>query len=151
MNRDRVSQFVAIMQRMHKNNLNYKHKMGMPHGEFSMMQTIRHNDKGDGVTMSELSEFSQITKPAVSQIINVLEDKGYVERVTTKKDRRIVRVSLTEEGERAVKASCEIASRKLNKVLDRMGQEDADAFLELLDKFSTIVSNYHEDEEEEDK
>lgn len=148
MNQDRVSQFVAIMQRMHKNNLNFKHKMGMPHGEFTMMQTIRHHDKGEGVTISELSEYSQITKPAVSQIINVIEEKGFVERVTTKQDRRVVRVRMTEAGEAAVKASCAIASRKLDKVLEKMGHEDADAFLKLLDKFSMAVSSYSESEDD---
>jgi DNA-binding MarR family transcriptional regulator len=137
-----VNQFIQVMQRMQKNSLNFKHDIGMPHSEYALMQLIDcHAQKSDGLTVTALSELIQISKPAVSQIINVLEDKGYVERITTKKDRRIVYVKLTGQGEEALSGAREIASKRLMRVLDKMGEDDAQTFIQLFDKFSIILSD----------
>ena len=42
------------------------------------------------VTPTELSEVMEVTKPAISKMLNVLEDKGYIERQQDSKDRRAV-------------------------------------------------------------
>jgi len=63
------------------------------HREFMMMKTIKSYSEQEEITIHGIS------KSAVSQLINKLEDKNYVERTTFKSDRRIVYVRLTEFGE----------------------------------------------------
>lgn len=140
MNDTAVNQFIQIMQRMQKSNLNFRHDIGMPHSEYGVLQIIDcKGDKEDGLTITAISEAIQISKPAVSQIINAMEDKEMVERVTTKKDRRIVYVRLTSKGKDALKSARKIASQRLGLVLDQMGEVDAHEFLRLLDRFATIT------------
>ncbi|HVJ49272.1 MarR family winged helix-turn-helix transcriptional regulator [Desulfitobacterium sp.] len=89
-----------IMQKFQKMRMNSTNTSEMPRSEIKMLNMIKLNtSETEEVTISILSELLEISKPAVSQMINVLEDKGYVERMTTKNDRRIVYVRLTECGE----------------------------------------------------
>ena len=92
-----------------------------------------------GLKTSELTNKMCITKPATSKMLNIMEEKGYIERVSNKSDRRVVYVKLTEEGEAFLKDQ----NRKFEiftcKVVERMGEEDTDNFIRLFGKLYDIV------------
>ncbi len=55
---------------------------------------------GRGITsVSQLAEVKQISRPAVSQAVEALVDKGLVVRQQSADDRRYVRLTLTKSGE----------------------------------------------------
>lgn len=54
----------------------------------------------DGMTFKQLSERTLTTKGTLTGIIDRLEDKGLVKRVTSKEDRRSTIATLTRKGER---------------------------------------------------
>lgn len=58
---------------------------------------LRHIRKGI-TSVSELAEFRQISRPAASQAIDVLFEKGLLTRRQSSQDRRYVELGLTEEG-----------------------------------------------------
>jgi len=64
---------------------------------------LRHIRKGIG-TSSELAEAKQISRPAVSQAIEVLVQKGLVSRRRSLDDRRRVKLELTESGNELLNA-----------------------------------------------
>lgn len=64
---------------------------------------LRHIRKGIG-TSSELAEAKQISRPAVSQAIDILVQKGLVTRRRSVNDRRRVKLELTESGEALLNA-----------------------------------------------
>jgi DNA-binding MarR family transcriptional regulator len=53
--------------------------------------------------ITELAATEGITQPAVTQLANRLERRGYVERRTDERDGRVVLVALTDAGETALK------------------------------------------------
>lgn len=131
------------MQKFHKLGISSKFSGEMPRSEIMMLKVINlDTSKTEGVTISALSERLKISKSAVSQMINVLEDKGYVERITTKNDRRIVYVRLTEIGEQSLEKSLRSLLESLNQVFVRMGDEDTETLLRLLNKLYVIVEDY---------
>lgn len=131
------------MQKFQKLGMNSKFAGEMPRSEIMMLKMInRDTSSTEGVTISTLSERLEITKSAVSQMINVLEDKGYVERITTKNDRRIVYVRLTEVGEQSLEKSLQSLLVSLNQVFEKMGEKDTETLLGLLNKLYIIVSDY---------
>jgi DNA-binding MarR family transcriptional regulator len=146
-----VKKFTTAMKRLKSNKFNYN--LGMPHSEFMIMQVIhcqtKDNQSSEALTLTELSEIVQISKAAVSQIISALEEKGFIERSTPKKDRRIVYVKLTEEGEKTFEASMVIATKRLSFILEKLGQEDAETFIRLLDKFAELVVDFAASDSEE--
>lgn len=132
-----------VMQKFQKLGMNSKFGGEMPRSEIMMLKMINiDTSKTEGVTISTLSERLEITKSAVSQMINVLEDKGYVERITTKSDRRIVYVRLTEMGEQSLEKSLQSLLKSLNQVFEKMGEEDTEILFRLLNKLYLIVSDY---------
>jgi DNA-binding MarR family transcriptional regulator len=115
----------------------------MSHSEFIMMKLIQDKTEEEkGVKISTLSSFLMISNPAVSQMINTLETKGYVERITTKNDRRVVYVTLTKLGEANLEKACQSFVRVASDILGKMGQEDTETLLRLLDKLYRIADEY---------
>ena len=68
-------------------------------GEITVDQfhILRHIRRGAG-SASELAEIQQISRPAISQAIDILVDKGLVSRHQSTADRRYVELSLTPAG-----------------------------------------------------
>jgi DNA-binding MarR family transcriptional regulator len=52
--------------------------------------------------ITELAMTEGITQPAVTQLVNRLERRGYVERCTDERDGRVVLVTLTDTGQSAL-------------------------------------------------
>ena len=51
-----------------------------------------------GISMSELATAKNISRPAISQAVDLLVNKGLLTRVQSTQDRRYVELALTEEG-----------------------------------------------------
>ncbi len=58
---------------------------------------LRHIRRGRG-SVSELAEIQQISRPGISQAVDILVDKGLVSRQTDADDRRYIRLELTPNG-----------------------------------------------------
>jgi DNA-binding MarR family transcriptional regulator len=58
---------------------------------------LRHIRRGRG-SVSELAEIQQISRPGISQAVDILVDKGLVSRTTNADDRRHIRLDLTPTG-----------------------------------------------------
>lgn len=138
--------------RIKKSDMGRIHKSLMknlkPH-EFFMLKTLkklcsqrekeaRENNltPSPGVKISELSRESCVSMPGVSQTISTLERQGYVERITSSSDRRLVLVNLTDAGRKLEKDIDQSFFQTYNAVADLLGEEDTQALIKLLDKVS---------------
>lgn len=97
-----------------------------------------------GVTVSELSEFTQMTPSAVSQTVKSLEKKGYAVRTFNPSDRRVVFISASEQGRKILWQSAEAYLDYLDKVTAALGKEDTDKLIELLEKLANILPDNKE-------
>lgn len=138
-----VEKIFQAMQKLRKTSLTTEIIGNTSHSEFIMMQLIKCNtEKSEGVKISTLGSLLMISNPAVSQMINVLEDKGCVERITTKNDRRIVYVRLTKAGELHLEEALQSCYKAANAIFEKMGDEDTQTLLRLLDKLYLAVDDY---------
>ncbi|KGX90750.1 hypothetical protein N781_06300 [Pontibacillus halophilus JSM 076056 = DSM 19796] len=64
--------------------------------EAVLTSIIRH----PAMTLSELANYSSVTKSAISQHVKRLEELGFLSRMPDPNDRRVQRIVLSEEGER---------------------------------------------------
>ena len=60
-------------------------------------QILRHIRKGRG-SVSELADLQQISRPAISQAVDILVEKGLISRRTNADDRRYIQLELTPSG-----------------------------------------------------
>ena len=87
-----------------------------------------------GIKMSEISNRMNCSKPAITQMINDLEKKGYVERVLTKDDRRVVNVCLTKDGNEVLKKGETAMISMLDQITDSLGENDTSELIRIVNK-----------------
>lgn len=92
------------------------------------------------VKTSDISAQLQISKPALSQVINKLEDKGLVERVVQKSDRRSAYVRFTRKGIGMFERQNAQMHEAISIVVEKMGYEDTLRFIALMKKFHEVVA-----------
>ncbi|WP_455544375.1 MarR family winged helix-turn-helix transcriptional regulator [Intestinibacter sp.] len=117
-------------------------------GEYMALRTIEKlkmiNEDSIGVKTSDIGNCLCMKKPATSKMLNNLEDKGYIKRLSDKKDRRVTYVDLTQEGENLLKEQHQQMIDFTNRVVDEMGEEDTKTLTDLLNKLFDIIDHLSE-------
>lgn len=98
------------------------------------------------IKTSDISAHLKISKPALSQVINKLEDKGLVERVVQKSDRRSAYIRFTHKGLGMFERQNVQMCGAITLVVEKMGYEDTLAFISLMKKFQRVVSEISPEE-----
>ena len=88
----------------------------------AMLQIMAEKPDTELFPLGELNSYLDYTRPNLSQTINKLEDKNYVERVTLKDDRRVTYIRLTEEGKEMLQEKHSSIADRMNKIKDILGE-----------------------------
>ncbi|HEY4386302.1 MAG TPA: MarR family transcriptional regulator [Ktedonobacteraceae bacterium] len=75
-------------------------------------------------TMQELADFLDVTQPSATAMIKRLLSQGFVERLHDEQDWRLVRVSPTERGRRAVTLYLQLRRANLQRRLAHLSPEE---------------------------
>jgi DNA-binding MarR family transcriptional regulator len=84
---------------------------------------LRHIRKGRA-SVSELAEAKNISRPAISQAVDVLVHKGLIVRSTGLRDRRHIQLTLTVEGDTLLDAVSEEARKWMMGVLSVLDDDE---------------------------
>lgn len=121
---------------------------GLNRTEISMLSLIRRADlAGKCVISTQIARELNITRSAVSQTVDRLEEKGYVCRVSSDSDKKIAYILLTEEYQARVDERMKQNIARTETVLREMG-ENADLFLRGLQRFRFLNERVKKEEEE---
>ena len=85
-----------------------------------------------GIKVSEISSLLKVAPPTVTQLINGLEDSGFIERAMDQEDRRAVRVKLTEKGQEVIGKASDAFFDTFNGLVEHLGEEKSKELTELL-------------------
>lgn len=102
---------------------------------FRLMSLMCEAQEIHRIRMTDLSRYLMISKPAATQAMDRLVKLGLVERVNDENDRRVVYVQPTEEGKKQFKEEMERRLGFIDRVVERMGANDAEQLAVLLDRF----------------
>jgi DNA-binding MarR family transcriptional regulator len=86
----------------------------------------------DGISQSELAALLDIKKPTLGRLIDRLEEKGWVRRVTDAADRRTKRVHLTAKVEPMMKVMREQAAETNEEALSGLSGKERDIVIDAL-------------------
>lgn len=108
---------------------------------FSEMSSWILHGLGDGeLKPSEISRIFSISKPNVTTLINGLVEGGYVQRSHDDKDRRVIRISITEKGRKLILKRRRIVKKFiLNKVAKLNNDEVMDLTNKLGDFYKVLL------------
>jgi DNA-binding MarR family transcriptional regulator len=92
-------------------------------------------------TMKELAFYLQISMPSVTSIIDDLKKMQLIKRVIDKKDRRVIRVSLTNKGQAFTRRGLKEMKRDIEKIFSVLTAEEQKKFFELMQKIYNHIEN----------
>ena len=109
-------------------------------GEIALMKSLEdktcHPGRKD--LSSNVQNSLHITKPAISQMYNTLEKKGYITREIDTCDRRKIIATLTPEGREILKGMMVNANSMLDEIIARLGEDDTRQLIELFNRLADI-------------
>lgn len=136
-----VVELFNLLHRVHRCRVKFQKQGDMANVEYFILVAVAvvTQRRPEGVTMKELADMSHTTMSAASKKIRILEEKGLIERRTSKTDRRNSYITLSEKG----KAICEKERRRKNdwllKVISQMGEEDMEQLITLSNRMFDIM------------
>ena len=93
------------------------------------------------LSQQNIADIIQKDKNSVTKIIDSLEKKNLVNRVVDKKDRRINKIELTQEGLALEKITTEVAINFMNDAVKDVDNQDLDKFVEVMRKLKDNLDN----------
>ena len=93
------------------------------------------------LSQQNIADIIQKDKNSVTKIIDSLEKKNLVNRVVDKKDRRINKIELTQEGLALEKITTEVAINFMNDTIKGIDNQDLDKFVKVMLKLKDNLDN----------
>ena len=93
------------------------------------------------LSQQNIADIIQKDKNSVTKIIDSLEKKNLVNRVVDKKDRRINKIELTQEGLALEKITTEVAINFMNDTIKDIDNQDLDKLVEVMRKLKENLDN----------
>ena len=97
--------------------------------QFHILRYIRHGKH----SVSELAEARNLSRPAVSQAVETLVQKGLVTRATDVQDRRHIQLALTEAGNTLLDAIFEDTRQWMMQILSPLSEKELHILTQAMD------------------
>ena len=94
----------------------------------------------DRVKVSDISDVLGLPRPSVTKTIKDMENLGFVKKMTTKEDGRVVFIQLSDSGKSLIDKYVDEYFTSLSKELSDITDEEADIMIEVVEKFYTVMS-----------
>lgn len=144
-------QFMAAIFRLKKAAAYFPETDGLPFSELAVMCRVSAGCAfgKDGFSVSQIQQEMHISKPAVSQVLNNLEKKGYIVRAIDSGDRRKITVTLTRDGESELASAIGCRDRLLERVFEEFGHENVRTLIRLVNRLMDILEETGKAEQNE--
>lgn len=102
--------------------------------EFMILHTVKHSysENDCGIMISELSDLLKIARPTVTQLVNSLQKKSFVEKRPDEYDKRIVRVCLSEKGKNLARLGEDEFYHRFRGLAEYLGEKKSEELATLL-------------------
>ncbi len=119
----------------------------VPKGELMLLMLVKKcEEEGKAGSVSQIALILDVSSPAVSRMIRMLEKKELLRKQPLSEDRRSTRLTLTEQGQQVVSRADETMNRMSEQLLNQIGKEWALTFANDCEKFLNAMENVIEDE-----
>lgn len=97
-------------------------------------------------TSSELAEAFYVNKSAITAIINRLVEKGLIDRTRDETDRRVIYLTLTDEGKELHQITEEKVHQLVECFITQFEESEIKSFIETYEKLAVILDNMCKEE-----
>ena len=106
--------------------------------QFYTMRALEHHA---GLPLSEISERIRRSPGNMTLVIDNLEKDGWVERVRSQEDRRVILVHLTQAGTEKIEAAKEEHRQEVEKLMEKLSSDEVSQLHALLLKLNDGEEN----------
>lgn len=106
-------------------------KYGIKQGQFEYFLLIYSTP---GINQLELGKMKNVGKASVTKALKILEEDGFIKRVTDKNDRRNILCYITEKGDMIADELIHIKTNTEKDLFDNFSQHDKELLFEYLSK-----------------
>lgn len=138
MNQNISDHILEVM--MHMRSLT--HRLAVSEGSMSFIKVavLHYIQETKKPTMKDIASFLQITMPSASVLVADLVLLRLVRRVPDIKDRRVVRVFITPQGEKMMKKQLSIAQKTIRNHIQTLSVVEQKQLLKILKKLHQNIS-----------
>ncbi len=101
---------------------------------YNDMHVIEAIGLEDSKKMSQIARLMSVTMGTLTKAVDSLYEKGYVERVRSEKDKRVVLVSLTERGKGAYRHHEKFHNDMISCILEEINEEESKVLIHALSR-----------------
>lgn len=140
--REAAKRLMHMCWKLSRTNWHQSPIIGLRSSEMWALYCIKRNTGLDpsGIKVSEISAFLKVTSPSVTQLVNNLEAQGLVERNVDTEDKRVVRVRITEKGERILAKAASAFYDLFGGLVEYLGEENTNLLVGLLSRVLTYFN-----------
>ncbi|MDR1230643.1 MAG: MarR family winged helix-turn-helix transcriptional regulator [Spirochaetaceae bacterium] len=116
-------------------------EFGVSIAEITVMQEIQNNSPGSegNIGIAEIQQILYTSKAAVSKMLGVLENKGYINRDINKQNRRTLILTLTPAGMNVLKQVDKDVDKIVEKIISHLGRKQVEHFVSSVNQFSDAM------------
>ncbi|MCJ7576085.1 MAG: MarR family transcriptional regulator [Dehalococcoidia bacterium] len=115
-------------------------KYGLTTEKFSVLAAVK--SRGGSLKPSELAQIVARSPNSISMLVDRMVKAGWVKRTRDRKDRRVVNVSLTGNGEKALGPAGPAGWEFIQKILSPLSYKDKQALTGMLEVLKCEVDGY---------
>jgi len=90
---------------------------------------------------ADLSDQLNRPRPAITRILNALEERGLIVRTIDPDDRRSINISLTEEGGAALQKANDTILKVAERIVLSLGESETEKLIQLLGRLTDIFED----------
>jgi DNA-binding MarR family transcriptional regulator len=139
--KSRTSLILSLISKIHAQSASFLkselQERGLPEMVSSHGNILFQLSRNEKMSMKELADAIHRDKSTVTALVSKLREQGYLEKVPSEADSRVVFVRLTEKGKKYNVDTQAISSLLNEKCLAGFTDQDKDALYELLSRIST--------------
>lgn len=109
-------------------------RLNLSIGEMHLLEQIGKAE--DGMTVSEIAQRQNVTKPSVTVAVNKLVQKGYCEKRHVESDGRAVLVTLTKNGQRVNAFHARFHRNMIREVTSDLNDQEQEKLIEILGRLN---------------
>ena len=104
--------------------------------QFGILKNVQMNE---GICQNELAFFANRNKSSLTRMINTLEKKNYLARVTSKNDKRMNKLILTKEGDKILEKATPVFIEMAGIIESGLTENEIESTITILKKIQQNV------------
>lgn len=125
----------TVSQHLILNSLDF-HQMRLTRYQMFLMMVLARKER---MTMGQAASSIGCSREQATRLVAALVEDGYVERIHSRENRKLVYVCLTEKGALVMKHEKAAAREKLEEDFGCLSDEDRDTFFRSMEQFGSVL------------